>query len=494
MSTTVSGAVGRRARRRGGGGRRPGSGPRNGASARPRAELLGDDRHLDARRPAARRRRRRRAARATRRRRRRRRAWRARSSSSRPADGAGPRRPTTCAAESRSARCSGERRTSISRAGSRELRRPRRRGGCGAGPCPRAAGGWRRPPRRGAAACRWPASRPRAAGARPASTGLVGSSCTAATGTSPARSSATPNTAQSSTAGWPCSTASTSAGATWKPVDLDHLLGAVGEVHPALGLEPADVAGAVPAVDEGLGVGLLGQVAGHDRRAAGLDLADPARLEHRAGVEVDDPELHAGRRQAGRVEPPRVGSVDRVAGDHRQLAGAVGGQPAHAGALGDGLGHALGDRRGAPHDVAERREVERLEVGVVGHGQGDRRHRHLEGHAVGLDAAQHLVEVEAAVQPHGGAGLGGGQQVEQAEDVRRRRGHLEAVVGGRGRAPRTQCAVARADRAVGVAHRLGQAGGARAEHEDGLVVAVRRRPASSGAVAVGAAPRRRRGR
>ncbi len=34
-------------------------------------------------------------------------------------------------------------------------------------------------------------------------------------------------------------------------VDLDHLLGAVGEVDPALGLEPADVTGAVPAVGEG---------------------------------------------------------------------------------------------------------------------------------------------------------------------------------------------------------------------------------------------------
>ena len=58
------------------------------------------------------------------------------------------------------------------------------------------------------------------------------------------------------------------------------------------------------------------------------------------------------------------------------------------------------------------------------------RHGHLEGDAVGLDAAQHLVEVEPPVQPHGGAGLGGGEEVEQAEDVRRRGGHLEAVVGG----------------------------------------------------------------
>ena len=36
-------------------------------------------------------------------------------------------------------------------------------------------------------------------------------------------------------------------------VDLDHLLGPVGEVDPAVRLEPADVAGAVPAVDERVG-------------------------------------------------------------------------------------------------------------------------------------------------------------------------------------------------------------------------------------------------
>ena len=57
---------------------------------------------------------------------------------------------------------------------------------------------------------------------------------------------------------------------------------------------------------------------------------------------------------------------------------------------------------------------------MVGHRERDRGDRHLEGDPVGLDPAQHLVEVEAAVQAHGGAGLGRGEQVEQAEDVRRR--------------------------------------------------------------------------
>ena len=36
-----------------------------------------------------------------------------------------------------------------------------------------------------------------------------------------------------------------------EPAHLDHLLGPVGDVHPAVGVEPADVPGPVPAVDEG---------------------------------------------------------------------------------------------------------------------------------------------------------------------------------------------------------------------------------------------------
>ena len=89
-------------------------------------------------------------------------------------------------------------------------------------------------------------------------------------------------------------------------VDLDHLLGAVGEVHPALGLEPADVAGAVPAVGERLGVGLVGQVAGHHRRAAGLDLADLARRRAPRRCRGRRP---AARRRAAAGRPSRAASA-----------------------------------------------------------------------------------------------------------------------------------------------------------------------------------------
>ena len=178
-------------------------------------------------------------------------------------------------------------------------------------------------------------------------------------------------------------------------------------------------------------------------------------------------------RQPGGVEPPGRRVVDRIDGDDRHLAGPVGREPAHPGALGDrSAATLLAHRRRPPHDVAQRRQVEVLEVGVVGHGQRDRRHRHLEGHPLGLDAVQHLVEVEATMQPHGGAGRRRRQQVQQAEDVRRGRGHLEPVVRtqAEGLAPVRGGA---AHRPVGVADRLREPGGPRAEHQHRLV---RRRP------------------
>ncbi len=54
---------------------------------------------------------------------------------------------------------------------------------------------------------------------------------------------------------------------------------------------------------------------------------------------------------------------------------------------------------------------------------------------------EHLVEVEAPVQAHGGTGLGGGQQVEETEDVGRRGGDLEAILRSeaQGRAPMAGC-------------------------------------------------------
>ena len=62
-------------------------------------------------------------------------------------------------------------------------------------------------------------------------------------------------------------------------VDLHHLLRAIGEVDPPLGLEPSDIARAIPAVGEGVGRRPLRGGTRPYRGAEHLDLADATGLE-----------------------------------------------------------------------------------------------------------------------------------------------------------------------------------------------------------------------
>ena len=249
--------------------------------------------------------------------------------------------------------------------------------------------------------------------------------------------------------------------------------------HPSGSSQPTSPVRYQPSC-EGVGVRLVGEVAGHHRRAAGLDLADRARRERLARVEVDHAELHLRRGQAGRVEPPR--GRDRRPGCRRAPGSslrAVGGQEADAGAPRDGLGHALGDRRGAPHDVAERREV----VAPRARGGWPWRARSAPRPSRGSCARPRCggaprrgrsARCSRTVAPASAAA----ERLSRPEDVRGRRGHLEAVVGAEARGLRTSAAVAAPIDRVGVAHGLRQPGRAGAEHEDGLVARAAR-PASA---------------
>ena len=167
----------------------------------------------------------------------------------------------------------------------------------------------------------------------------------------------------------------------------------------------------------------------------------------------------------------RSGVLHRVRRDDGYLARAVGGQPPHPDATGDGARHLLGHRRRAPHDVAQRGQVEVFEPRVVGHAERDRRHRHLERHAFLLDGAQRRVEVEARVQADPRPCGHRGHDVEQPEDVHGWRRDLEAIAVGE-----PECGDPVLDRvperAVRVAHRLGQAGRARAEHQHRVGVGI----------------------
>ena len=158
-------------------------------------------------------------------------------------------------------------------------------------------------------------------------------------------------------------------------------------------------------------------------------------------LEVGHAQRHANWRQTGRVEPPLRRSIDRIDGDDRHLACSVGRKPAHARPFGYPSRHSLAHRRRPPHDVAQRGQVELLEIGVVGHRQRDRCHRHLQGHFVRLNEMEHIVQIEATMQSHRGTCAGGSEQIKEPEDVRGRRGDLEAIGRARGRASDTsaQC-------------------------------------------------------
>ncbi len=232
--------------------RRPASGPgrrrRPGRGRAPRRRWP-----LRPPRPAARRRPRRPAARASPRRRRPRRACRpARRSSSWPTT-RGPSWSTTCATEARSACCSGERRTSISRArpAADSTGRPLVAERAAQHLARTGASGWHRRRPRVGGACRSPASRPRAALSSSSVTGLVGIELHHGDRHLPGPLVGQPEHGAVEHGRMAVQHLLQLRRGDLEPVDLDHLLGPVGEVDPALRLEPADVAGAVPAVGEG---------------------------------------------------------------------------------------------------------------------------------------------------------------------------------------------------------------------------------------------------
>jgi hypothetical protein len=104
--------------------------------------------------------------------------------------------------------------------------------------------------------------------------------------------------------------------------------------------------------------------------------------------------------------------------------------PGDSGAIGEALrdvGHHGGR---APVEEAQRREVERFEVGMPAHRQRHGRHGDAHGDAVGPDAVQHDVEVEAREEPVARAAGDPGADVGDAQQVRERREGLQTVGAG----------------------------------------------------------------
>src|SRR6478609_10766374 len=123
--------------------------------------------------------------------------------------------------------------------------------------------------------------------------------------------------------------------------DLDHLLGAVGDAQPAVGVEVADISGAIPAIRKCMRRRIIGQVTGHHRIRPSRNLAQLAWSDGLAVFQRDDSHVDTGHRAPDRVQ---LRPFQRVAGDDRQLAGSVGSHPIDPDPVRDGLGDALGHR------------------------------------------------------------------------------------------------------------------------------------------------------
>ena len=201
-------------------------------------------------------------------------------------------------------------------------------------------------------------------------------------------------TAASATAGWPISGFSSSTERDPLAARLDDVLGAVGDLDEAPGVDGADVAGAQPAVVELLGR-RVAVVAGGDPRAAHLDLAYGLAVPRQLGaVVVDDAQLDAGQR-CGPVLRAPVDSSSGGAPLRRHARRRPSGRGlGHAPALEDGhavaVSKRLDERSRAPPSRRTRptrseRQVDRVRLGVARGGRARWSARRREGRALSAD-------------------------------------------------------------------------------------------------------------
>ena len=251
----------------------------------------------------------------------------------------------------------------------------------------------------------------------------------------------------------------------------DHVLLAIDDVEVALGVEGREVAGAEPAVDEGLG-GLVGTlpVAGRDGGAARADLADGAAVGwDGAAVVADDGELDGDTRTAGLgAEAELLFGRQRLQVLLQEAEGQVRARLGHAVGLdvlaahhAHDLAHDLGrDRRAAGQDAAQARVVARLGARVPHEAVEHRRDQVRERGALDFDGAEDRLLLEARdhhvppADPRDREGRPSVGEVEHRRDVSPGVGVAEAELGhGRQRMG--------PDVAVGQHHALGAAGRSR---------------------------------
>ena len=187
-----------------------------------------------------------------------------------------------------------------------------------------------------------------------------------------------------------------------EPAGHDHVLGAVDEIEEPVGVEIADIAGAEPvAVERGDGGLGVAEIFAHHRCAAGRAGADQKlaglALGHILAVRVDDADLDAEDRPAGRMRPLRL------------LLGAQPGDVPRLGLGEEGVEPDMRQRRPQPllerdredlargDDQAERRRRLGPLLQLRHHHAEDGRHAAGDGHLLALDQRDRIGGVEAGL-------------------------------------------------------------------------------------------------
>ena len=253
--------------------------------------------------------------------------------------------------------------------------------------------------------------------------------------------------------------------------DLQHVLVAAEEAERTAGQPHRRIAGAEPAIlgEGGRGLGRLPVVFLHHRPATDLQLARHARSQHVAAGVIDDTQLVAEPRPAGRLAAMHVVIVERRQGDAEPR-----------------LGHAeagqVSERRQRPHAAAHDRccaqhagrEDPRAQAREIARPRllrlGEALHVRLEAvddrHALALDQIETLLGIEATGHDLPRAGdQRHPRSLRQAEGVEERQVVQDRVVRRNGHPQGAFLDIA--DQLVRPHHALGKPGRTRRVHDEG---------------------------
>ena len=201
-----------------------------------------------------------------------------------------------------------------------------------------------------------------------------------------------------------------------------HLLAAPDEPEPAAVVDPTEIAGAHEAVGGERGGGLLGvvPVARHHRVGAQAHLADLARRD-RAILGVEHAELDARVRAPDAHDCILFGIVERGAEADAGFGARITRREQRAEAAARLLGQARCDRSAARDDVADARQVVRVEVGLAQHERELRRDAGNGRHLLAREELERVARAPALHDERRAAAPQAARQLGHEAEMRERR-------------------------------------------------------------------------